>query len=54
MRLKFTNPWWVVIGAVTGLFVCNGPSSFHVRRIPQTDHGGYGLAAEHCPFAALG
>lgn len=25
MRLKFTNPWWVVVGAVTGLFVCNGP-----------------------------
>jgi MFS family permease len=25
MNLKFTNPWWVVVGAVTGLFVCNGP-----------------------------
>jgi sugar phosphate permease len=25
MRLSFTNPWWVVVGAVTGLFVCNGP-----------------------------
>ncbi|MGH7059464.1 MAG: MFS transporter, partial [Stellaceae bacterium] len=25
MRLKFTNPWWVVVGAVVGLFVCNGP-----------------------------
>jgi len=25
VRLKFTNPWWVVGGAVTGLFVCNGP-----------------------------
>lgn len=25
MRLRFTNPWWVVTGAVTGLFVCNGP-----------------------------
>ena len=25
MALKFTNPWWVVVGAVTGLFVCNGP-----------------------------
>ncbi len=25
MRLRFTNPWWVVVGAVTGLFVCNGP-----------------------------
>ena len=25
MRLKFTNPWWIVVGAVTGLFVCNGP-----------------------------
>ena len=25
MRLKFTNPWWVVVRAVTGLFVCNGP-----------------------------
>ena len=22
---KFRNPWWVVFGAVTGLFVCNGP-----------------------------
>ena len=26
MGLKFTNPWWLVVGAVTGLFVCNGPS----------------------------
>ncbi|MBV9198886.1 MAG: MFS transporter [Alphaproteobacteria bacterium] len=25
MRLKFTNPWWVVAGAVGGLVVCNGP-----------------------------
>jgi len=25
MRLGFTNPWWVVVGAVSGLFVCNGP-----------------------------
>jgi predicted MFS family arabinose efflux permease len=25
MQLKFKNPWWVVVGAVTGLFVCNGP-----------------------------
>ena len=25
MRLTFTNPWWVVVGAVSGLFVCNGP-----------------------------
>ena len=25
MRLRFTNPWWVVVGAVSGLFVCNGP-----------------------------
>ena len=25
MRARCTNPWWVVIGAVTGLFVCNGP-----------------------------
>lgn len=25
MRNRFTNPWWVVVGAVTGLFVCNGP-----------------------------
>jgi predicted MFS family arabinose efflux permease len=25
MRARFTNPWWVVGGAVTGLFVCNGP-----------------------------
>src|SRR5437588_8461457 len=23
--IRFTNPWWVVVGAVTGLFVCNGP-----------------------------
>src|SRR5204863_362241 len=22
---SFKNPWWVVVGAVTGLFVCNGP-----------------------------
>src|SRR6516165_8068483 len=25
MRLNFTNPWWVVVGAVGGLTVCNGP-----------------------------
>src|SRR3954451_6547396 len=25
MRLSFTNPWWVVAGAVGGLIVCNGP-----------------------------
>jgi predicted MFS family arabinose efflux permease len=25
MGLRFTNPWWVVVGAVSGLFVCNGP-----------------------------
>ncbi|MGA8755350.1 MAG: MFS transporter [Stellaceae bacterium] len=25
MKVGFTNPWWVVVGAVTGLFVCNGP-----------------------------
>jgi predicted MFS family arabinose efflux permease len=25
MQLRFTNPWWVVVGAVAGLFVCNGP-----------------------------
>ena len=22
---RFSNPWWVVAGAVTGLLVCNGP-----------------------------
>jgi predicted MFS family arabinose efflux permease len=25
MWRRFTNPWWVVFGAVTGLLVCNGP-----------------------------
>jgi hypothetical protein len=25
MKVGFTNPWWVVVGAVTGLFVYNGP-----------------------------
>jgi predicted MFS family arabinose efflux permease len=25
MGFRFTNPWWVVVGAVAGLFVCNGP-----------------------------
>ena len=25
MGLRFSNPWWVVVGAVIGLFVCNGP-----------------------------
>jgi MFS family permease len=25
MGLRFVNPWWVVGGAVVGLFVCNGP-----------------------------
>src|SRR6516162_9581599 len=25
MEFRCTTPWWVVFGAVTGLFVCNGP-----------------------------
>jgi len=25
MTIAFRNPWWVVVGGVTGLFVCNGP-----------------------------
>jgi MFS family permease len=25
MKFKFTNPWWVVVGAVAGLFVGQGP-----------------------------
>ncbi len=25
MQIRFSNPWWVVFGAVTGLIVCNGP-----------------------------
>jgi MFS family permease len=25
VRFAFRNPWWVVAGSVTGLFVCNGP-----------------------------
>ena len=25
MAIRFTNPWWVVFGAVSGLVVCNGP-----------------------------
>jgi hypothetical protein len=25
MKLRFINPWWVVVGAVIGLFVGNGP-----------------------------
>src|SRR5207249_4600633 len=25
VRLSFTNPWWVVVGAVGGLVVCNDP-----------------------------
>jgi hypothetical protein len=25
VRIAFRNPWWVVVGSVTGLFVCNGP-----------------------------
>jgi predicted MFS family arabinose efflux permease len=25
MNLRFKNPWWVVVGSVTGLLVCNGP-----------------------------
>lgn len=25
MRLAFRNPWWVVVGTVAGLCVCNGP-----------------------------
>jgi putative Ca2+/H+ antiporter (TMEM165/GDT1 family) len=25
VAISFKNPWWVVVGAVAGLFVCNGP-----------------------------
>src|SRR5258708_6967153 len=25
LGIRFSNPWWVVVGAVSGLFVCNGP-----------------------------
>jgi predicted MFS family arabinose efflux permease len=25
MQLRFRNPWWVVVGTVTGLCACNGP-----------------------------
>jgi MFS family permease len=25
MGIRFSNPWWVIVGAVTGLLVCNGP-----------------------------
>jgi hypothetical protein len=25
MKIQIKNPWWVVVGSVTGLFVCNGP-----------------------------
>src|SRR5881227_1083478 len=25
LSIRFTNPWWVVGGAITGLCVCNGP-----------------------------
>jgi Na+/melibiose symporter-like transporter len=25
VSISFKNPWWVVVGAVAGLFVCNGP-----------------------------
>jgi predicted MFS family arabinose efflux permease len=25
VAIRFSNPWWVVAGAVIGLFVCNGP-----------------------------
>lgn len=25
MQIRFKNPWWVVVGAVSGLIVCNGP-----------------------------
>jgi MFS family permease len=25
VAIRFSNPWWVVGGAVAGLFVCNGP-----------------------------
>ena len=45
MGIRFTNPWWVVVGAVTGLFVCNGPVldpyAYPVRRLVGPD-----LAAE--------
>src|ERR1700690_3161388 len=25
LGIRFSNRWWVVVGAVPGLFVCNGP-----------------------------
>jgi hypothetical protein len=46
MRFRFTNPWRVVGGAVTGLFVCNGPVlGFTLWCVPEAHHGRYWLAA---------
>ena len=28
VRARFANPWWVVVGAVLSLCVCNGPVLF--------------------------
>jgi len=44
MRPKFANPWWVVVGAVTGLLFCNGPVlgvTFGVFRKPIMSDTGW-------------
>jgi hypothetical protein len=57
MGLKFTNPWWVVVGAVTGLFVCNGPVlgfTFGVFLKPIMADTGWSAAPHHSPCRLAG
>jgi hypothetical protein len=57
MGLKFTNPWWVVVGAVTGLFVCNGPVlgfTFGVFLKPIMADTGVSAAPHHSPCRLAG
>jgi len=45
--IRFSNPWWVVVGAVAGLFVCNGPVlafTFGVFLKPLMTDMGWGRA----------
>jgi MFS family permease len=47
MVIRFSNPWWVVVGAVAGLFVCNGPVlafTFGVFLKPLMTDMGWGRA----------
>jgi predicted MFS family arabinose efflux permease len=54
MGVRFTDPWWVVVGAVIGLFVCTGRCLASPLGVSEADHGRYKLDARRCVIRAVG